>query len=115
MVTVIDGYTSSFHWNEQNFSAIWLRPLWYLFTNSVLTDVQPPALLRHRWRIHEVGRGPGHWALARQSLFIGHTQAPVTAANQADWASDAGHSIPRAFRQRTSTAASTIACPQTTG
>ena len=96
MVTVIDGYTSSFHWNEQNFSAIWLRPLWYLFTNSVLTDVQAAGLT------FVTGGGytksdvvQGHWALARKSLFIGHTQAPVTAANQADWASDAGPFNPK--------------------
>ena len=25
-VTVLDHYTSSFHWAETNFSAIWLRP-----------------------------------------------------------------------------------------
>src|SRR5262249_24421611 len=44
MVTVIDQYTSSFHWNETNFGAIWLRPQWYLFANSVLTDVQNAGL-----------------------------------------------------------------------
>ena len=39
-VTVLDHFTSSFHWAETNFSAIWLRPQWYLVDNSVLTDVQ---------------------------------------------------------------------------
>src|SRR5262249_43007106 len=39
-VTVLDHYTSSFHWADQNFAAIWLRPQWYLVDNSVLTDVQ---------------------------------------------------------------------------
>src|SRR6266852_2515267 len=31
-VTVIDHFTSSFHWAHGNVSAIWLRPLWYLVT-----------------------------------------------------------------------------------
>ena len=39
-VTVLDHYTSSFHWAQTNFSAIWLRPQWYLVDNSVVTDVQ---------------------------------------------------------------------------
>src|SRR5262249_4324788 len=39
-VTVLDHYTTSFNWAETNFSAIWLRPQWYLVTNSVITDVQ---------------------------------------------------------------------------
>ena len=37
-VTVLDHFTSSFHWAEGNVSAIWLRPQWYLLTNSVISD-----------------------------------------------------------------------------
>ena len=40
MVTVLDRYTSSFHWAQQNFAAIWLRPQWYLYINSFLSDSQ---------------------------------------------------------------------------
>ena len=29
-VTVLDHFTSSFHWAQTNFAAIWLRPQWYL-------------------------------------------------------------------------------------
>ena len=75
MVTILDHYTSSFHWAETNFAAIWLRPQWYLVTNSVLTDVQNGGLT------FVTGGGysasdviNGHWALARKSVFIGHTQ-----------------------------------------
>src|SRR5262249_2928175 len=39
-VTVLDHFPSSFTWAHGNVSAIWLRPQWYLLTNSVITDVQ---------------------------------------------------------------------------
>lgn len=75
MVTVIDRYTSSFNWAETNFSAIWLRPQWYLFLNSVVTDVQNGGLT------FVTGGGytksdivDGHWALAKKNAFIGNAQ-----------------------------------------
>lgn len=74
-ITAIDRYTSSFHWAETNFSALWLRPQWYLFINSVLTDVQNGGLT------FVTGGGytesdviNGYWALARKSVFIGQSQ-----------------------------------------
>jgi hypothetical protein len=74
-VTVLDHYTSSFHWAEGNVSAIWLRGQWYLLTNSVISDVQNGGLTfvsggdyTHSSVI------PGYWALAQSSVFIGHTQ-----------------------------------------
>ncbi len=74
-VTILDRYTSSFHWTETNFAAIWLRPYWYLVTNSVLSDVQNGGLT------FITGGGytqsdviNGHWALARTTAFIGNTQ-----------------------------------------
>lgn len=75
MVTVLDRYTTSFNWAPVNFAAIWLRPQWYLVTDSVITDVQQAGLTM------VTGGGysdsdviPGHWALVRKSAFIGHTQ-----------------------------------------
>jgi G8 domain len=75
MITALDRYTSSFHWTETNFAAIWLRQQWYLVVNSVLTDVQNGGLTM------VTGGGytssdviPGHWALARKSVFVGNTQ-----------------------------------------
>ncbi len=80
MVTVLDRYTSSFHWAETNFSAIWLRPRWFLVLNSVLTDVQNAGLTfvtggdyTHSSVI------PGNWVLARKTVFIGHAQQAVGA------------------------------------
>src|SRR5262249_10694301 len=68
-VTTLDRYTSSFHWTETNFAAIWLRPQWYLMVNSVLTDVQNGGVT------FVTGGGyttsdviHGHWALARKSV-----------------------------------------------
>ena len=39
MPSVINNYTSSFHWAPYNFSAVWLRIRWHLFANSFLSDV----------------------------------------------------------------------------
>lgn len=87
-VTVLDHFTSSFHWAEKDVSAIWLRNQWYLTTNSVLSDVQGGGLTfitggdyTHASIIK------GYWAVARNSVFIGHTQ-PNDAAHK--WSSDAG-------------------------
>jgi len=74
-VTVLDHYTSSFHWAHQNFAAIWLRPQWYLIDNSVLTDVQNGGITMltsgdySRSSVIE-----GDWAVVRNSIFIGNTQ-----------------------------------------
>jgi hypothetical protein len=75
MLTVIDRYTTSFNFAPLNFAAIWLRPQWYLLTDSVITDVQQAGVTM------VTGGGysssdviPGHWALTRRSVFIGHTQ-----------------------------------------
>lgn len=76
MLTVIDNYTSSFHWAETNFAAIWLRKDWYLVQNSALTDVINGGLT------FVTGGGytdadviPGHWALLYKSVFVGETQS----------------------------------------
>lgn len=74
-VTVIDKFTSTFHWAQHNVAAIWLRNQWYLVINSVLSDVQNGGLTfitggdyTHASVIR------GYWALARKSVFIGHSQ-----------------------------------------
>ena len=73
-VTVLDHFTTAFHWAHGNVSAIWLRPQWYLLTNSVISDVQNGGLTfvsggdyTHSSIIE------GYWALARNSVFIGNT------------------------------------------
>ena len=78
-VTVLDHFTSSFHWAETNFAAIWLRPQWYLVDNSVLTDVQNGGLsfitsgTYDRSAVVE-----GDWAVVRTSVFVGNTQKEGT-------------------------------------
>jgi cell migration-inducing and hyaluronan-binding protein len=78
-VTVIDHFTSSFHWSHGNVSAIWLRPQWYLMTNSVLSDVQNGGLtfITGGDYTHSSVIG-GYWALAKSSIFIGNTQDNAT-------------------------------------
>jgi hypothetical protein len=90
MVTVLDHYTTSFNWTETNFAAIWLRPYWYLFSNSNITDAQNGGLT------FVTGGGysqsdaiKGHWAIARNDAFVGHTQ-PTAKDGGNPYASDAG-------------------------
>jgi hypothetical protein len=75
VITFLDRYTSSFHWADTNYAAVWLRPQWYLVNDSVLTDVQNGGLTM------VTGGGyttadiiPGHWALVRKTAFVGNTQ-----------------------------------------
>jgi hypothetical protein len=85
MVTVLDHYTSSFHWTETNFAAIWLRPQWYLVIQSVLSDVQNGGLTFVTGGDYTLSSTiGGHWALARRNAFIGQTQ------DDDPFASDAG-------------------------
>lgn len=72
--TVLDHFTSSFHWAEGNFSAIWLRPQWYLLVDSVITDVQNGGLTfitGGDYTHSSIVRG--YWALARNTIFVGNT------------------------------------------
>jgi hypothetical protein len=76
--TVINDYTSSFHWAQYNFSAIWLRARWHLVSNSFISDVQNAGLsfisggdYTHSSAIK------GLWELALKTVFVGSTQAGV--------------------------------------
>ena len=74
-VTVLDKYTSSFHWPQQNFAAIWLRPQWYLYINSFLSDTQNGGLGFVTGGDYTLGNVvPGQWQLAAKSVFAGQTQ-----------------------------------------
>jgi hypothetical protein len=75
LVTVLDHFTTSFNWAAFNFAAIWLRPQWYLLTDSVITDVQQAGLTMVTGGGYSASDViTGHWALVRKSVFIGHTQ-----------------------------------------
>ncbi len=74
-VTVLDHYTSSFHWTQTNFAAIWMRPQWSLVDNSVLSDVQVAGLTMITGGDYTISSViPGYWGLARNTIFVGHTQ-----------------------------------------
>ena len=74
-VTVLDHFTSSFHWAETNFSAIWLRPYWYLVSNLVLTDVQNGGVsLISSGTYDRSGAIDGLWSVVRDSVFVGNSQ-----------------------------------------
>jgi len=105
VVTVIDHYTTSFNWAATNFAAVWLRPLWYLFTNSAITDVQNGGIT------FVTGGGythsdviTGHWALAKKDIFIGNTQSSKPddgdplASNSAGFAANVGPFNPLTFK-----------------
>ncbi|HSC33830.1 MAG TPA: pentapeptide repeat-containing protein, partial [Thermodesulfobacteriota bacterium] len=84
MVTVLDRYTSSFHWPQQNFAAIWLRPQWYLYINSFLSDTQNGGLGFVTGGDYTLASViPGLWQLAAKSVFVGHTQTDNPLASNA--------------------------------
>ncbi|MBW1780782.1 MAG: G8 domain-containing protein [Deltaproteobacteria bacterium] len=72
-VTVIEDYTSSFHWAQQNFATIWLRTNWFLFTDSALTDVLNGGLTMVSGGSYDQVVNK-YWALTQRSVFVGHTQ-----------------------------------------
>ena len=74
-VAVLDRFTTAFNWTETNFSAMWLRPQWYLVINSVISDVQNAGLTFVTGGDYtESNFIPGQWQLARQNVFVGQTQ-----------------------------------------
>src|SRR5262249_47732986 len=74
-VTAIDRYTTSFHWPEKNFAAIWLRGKWMLVSNSVLSDSQNGGLGLVTGGDYTLSSiTPGNWQTAMRSVVIGDTQ-----------------------------------------
>jgi G8 domain len=100
MITVLDRYTTSFNWAALNFAAIWLRPQWYLVTNSVITDVQQAGLTMVTGGGYTAGDVvPGHWALVQKSVFIGNTQdCPTCEIKDNPFASNGGPFNPSGLR-----------------
>jgi cell migration-inducing and hyaluronan-binding protein len=73
--TVIDQYTSSFHWAETNFSAVWLRsPGWFLVDNSFISDTQNGGLTFVTGGDYSRSSSAlGYWSLVSRSVFVGET------------------------------------------
>jgi hypothetical protein len=77
-VTSIEKYTTSFNWAQKNFSAIWLRPWWFLITDSAITDVQQGGLTFVTGGGYtRADAAVGFWDLVRKSVFVGNTQPNV--------------------------------------
>ena len=73
MVTVLDHYLTSFNWAQQGFAAIWLRPEWYLVSNSAITDTQTAGLTMITGGDYTQVI-PGYWGLSSNDVFVGSTQ-----------------------------------------
>ena len=83
-VTVIDRYTSAFHWPEKNFAAIWLRGKWFQYSNSVLSDSQNGGLGMVTGGDYTLSSViPGNWQVAIKNVFIGNTQRDNPLASNA--------------------------------
>ncbi len=99
MTTVLDHYTTSFNFAQFNFAAIWLRPWWFLVTDSAITDSQYGGLNFVTGGGYTHSDAPaGFWSLAYKSVLIGNSQKVVdgngTPANP--YASNAGPFNPTA-------------------
>lgn len=79
VTSVIDRFASSYNWVEVNFGSVWLRPWFYLFINSALTDQLYGGLTfvtGGSW----VQVPPGYFSLAKNSLFVGTSQHGASAS-----------------------------------
>lgn len=90
-VTTIEEFTTSFHYTETNFSAIWLRPQWFLVVNSFISDVLNAGLTfvtgGDYTRSSSIG---GNWLLALKTVFVGNTQQNNPLASNAGPVSPGG-------------------------
>jgi hypothetical protein len=75
MMTVLDHYTTSFNYAQFNFAAVWLRPWWFLVSDSAITDSQYGGLNFVTGGGYTRADAPaGFWSLAYRSVFIGNSQ-----------------------------------------
>jgi hypothetical protein len=74
--TVLDHYSTSFNWAQTNFAAIWLRPKWFLVSNTAVTDVQTGGIGFVTGGDYTRSSTPvGDWSLLKNSVMVGHTQS----------------------------------------
>jgi len=74
-VTVLDHYTTAFHWTETNFSAIWLRRAFFTVINSAITNVLNAGLTFVTGGDYtQSSLLPGSFMLAANNVFIGNTE-----------------------------------------
>jgi hypothetical protein len=74
-VVVLNGFTTAFNWPGGNFAAIWLRSLWSLAVDSVVSDPQNAGInLVTSGGYDAASVFPGYWGLVRQTALIGSSQ-----------------------------------------
>jgi cell migration-inducing and hyaluronan-binding protein len=74
-VTVLDKFTTSFNFPQQNFAAIWMRPFWSLVINSFISDVQNAGVnFVTSGDFSKASVIEGFWSLLRKSALVGSTQ-----------------------------------------
>ena len=72
---VLNGFTTSFNFAEGNFAAVWMRSLWSLAVNSVISDPQNAGInLVTSGGYDTASVFPGYWGLVRQTALIGSSQ-----------------------------------------
>jgi hypothetical protein len=83
-ITAVDHFTDSFNWADTNLAAIWLRPQWYLMSNSAVTDVQNGGVTFVSGGGYTASDEiPGYWALSHKNAFVGTTQPSNNLASNA--------------------------------
>jgi cell surface hyaluronidase len=73
VVSVIDRFATSYNWAQVNFSSVWLRPWFYLFSNAAITDQLFGGLTfvtGGSW--FQVP--PAYFSIAKNGLYIGTSQ-----------------------------------------
>ncbi len=74
-VVVLNKFTTSFNWAHTNFAAVWLRSLWSLTVNNVVSDPQNAGINMVTSGGYDTASVfPGYWGLVRQSAMIGSSQ-----------------------------------------
>jgi hypothetical protein len=79
VATVIDRFATSYNWAQVNFSSVWLRPWFYLFSNGAITD-QLFAGLTFVTGGDWYQAVPGYLGLAQNGLYVGTSQFGVGAS-----------------------------------
>ncbi|HSP99710.1 MAG TPA: hypothetical protein VL049_21015 [Candidatus Dormibacteraeota bacterium] len=72
-ISLIDRFATSYNWAEVNFSAVWLRPWFYLFNNAAVTDQLFGGLTfvtGGSW----FQTPPAYFSIAKNGLYIGTSQ-----------------------------------------
>lgn len=73
VTTVIDRLSTSFNRAGADFGSVWLRPLWFVFMNSAITDQLGGGLgfiTGGSW----TQTPPGYFSITKNSVFVGATQ-----------------------------------------